>query len=627
MELNSVSIHDVIHPTAAFLERPARHYQTTRRSGDVDWDDSQLNPKNRIDSLDPPLKPLWRIDGGTGMGERYFAVPLFLADIPPMRFDVFIPEEVVTSCPPALREVLDLDAAFHTKDEARLRRLGIARHILRTLQLWTLEEGTEMYSNMCNNLPFGSRIIFENLHADIHQINILVAPTYDVERSLIKLSSLREDLGLSRAVHIPEELDISRLSLVKQLYDSVCVVRIRPDEGDDRPAKLWVFKAMTSDTKYLYVELHNLLRMPYNKYVMWKPRYIVTKVCKFGEKKAVVGFIMPFHAPGSLRDHLPLLRMQNRLTFVEKTRWAMALAVAVTHVKDAHGTFYPDLRLDNILLSPQREIVMVDFEQRGVWCEFAAPEVNAIEYMRILASDGLKDDSKGYTPIPESKRQHYASILDRLLPGWDVLQAAENYTDPRPHGYPNYNIAWLCLDAKEQESAMVYMLARVLWCIFEGQCAPQHAAVWQSYPREPDLEFPAFRDTPPAVRGVIEQCTRGRRDTLASRVVRYGNKLVVKGKEREGCTEQEVREAAREWWREEVEEAEKWIEMREEKKSRGEWDGNWYQRPSLMDLVAELWTRCHAIMKVDDLEQQLAAKAKEEKGVVVVEDGVATVVG
>ena len=30
---------------------------------------------------------------------------------------------------------------------------------------------------------------------------------------------------------------------------------------------------------------------------------------------------------------------------------------------------------------------MVDFEQRGVWCEFAAPEVNAIDYIRHLAVD------------------------------------------------------------------------------------------------------------------------------------------------------------------------------------------------------------------------------------------------
>lgn len=654
MELNSTSIHDVIHPTAAFSRRwpGAKRHPAMTATGPSSWLESQLNPKNRIDSLDPPQNPMWRIDGCTGLGTQYYALPVFLGHVPPMRFDVFIPEEAAAS--PILRKLLDLDAAFHTKDAVRVRRLGISRHILRTLQAWTAEKGGGdgvSVEDMYRTLPFGSRIIFENLDANIRNIKITVAPTYYIEKQLLGLAKLDVNLGLAPEI-LPRAIDISCLDIVQQLHDSVCVVSIQQsvgvgDTGRDRPAmhaedKLWVFKALTSATKYLYTELRNLLRMEPHPHVIPRPEYLVTKYCRFGGKTAVVGFLEPYHAKGSLRDALPLLRVHGRLTLQTQLKWATQLASALLHVRERGRIFYPDLRLDNIVLSAADDVVMVDFEQRGVWCEFAAPEVNALEYARILASDGPAD--VGYysreedgeeeqeeeegpaapattTTIPEEVRAHFAAILSRLLPGWEALQASDEYTQApppppgpeggSPHGdhhhhqhHGCYNIPWLCLDAAEQEAAEVYMLGRVLWCVFEGQSAPHPAAVWQSYRREPDLEFPAFSSrTPPPLRDLIDRCTRGRRPTLSGLIVRRGSKLVLRdGKKGEegnggggspedeegGNEEDEVRAAARAWWREEVAAAERFLEMREERRNRGEWDGNYYARPRLREVLAEL---------------------------------------
>lgn len=589
MELNSTSIHDVIHPTAAFSLNPAAASTPASASaGDVPWHESQLNPKNRIDSLDPPLNPLWRIDGCTGLGTQYYALPLFLADVPPMRFDVFIPEEAATN--PLLRELLDLNAAFHTKDPDRARRLGISTHILRTLQAWTTEKGhgsAASVEDMYRNLPFGSRIIFENLDVNIRNIKITIAPTYYVEKQLVGLAKLDGTLGLAPEL-LPETMDISRLSIVQQLNDSVCLVRMRNDGGTDA-GKLWILKALTSGTKYLYVELRNLLQLEPHPHVISRPEYLVTKYCKFGGKTAVVGFILPYHAGGSLRDTLPLLRMHDRLTLELQLKWATQLTSAVLHIRERGRMFYPDLRLDNIVLSATGDIVMVDFEQRGVWCEFSAPEINALEYTRILASDAAhgSDREEGEPCIPEETRDRFAAILSRLVPDWDVLQASEEYS-PRPHGYPCYNIPWLCLDETEREFAEVYMLARVLWCIFEGQSAPQRAAVWQSYRREPDIEFPAFRRTPPTLRDLIDRCTRGRRQVLSSRVVRRGSRLVLRDAGSSGSSPKEVVAAAREWWRAEVEAALRFLEMREERRRRESWDGNYFGRPRLRELLREL---------------------------------------
>ncbi|KAK0746282.1 hypothetical protein B0T18DRAFT_327317 [Schizothecium vesticola] len=595
MDLNTASIHDVIHPTAAF-SRCALPVQPTSTAETDLWFESQLNPKNRIDSLDTIHNPLWRIDGCTGLGTQYYAIPLFLGSIPPMRFDVFVPEEA-GSCP-LVRRLLDLNAAFHTKDPGRLGRLGIVRHILRTLQLWTVaqgEGGAVAILDMYRTLPFGSRIIFENLDLDIRKIKITIAPTHYVEKQLLGLARLASCLGIDDDA-LPEAIDIAQLSIVQQLDDSVCVVHFNPaseplgQPGEPEPRQSWILKALTSGTKFLYTELRNLLNLEAHEHVISRPKYLVTKCCRFGGKTGVVGFMIPYHPRGSLRDTLPLLRIHGQLPLQAQLKWATQLASAVLHVRERGHVFYPDLRLDNVVISEAGDVVMVDFEQRGVWCEFTAPEVNALDYIRILASDG---DSSGQDPedaIPEETRDHYAALLTRLLPGWETLQSREDFA-ALPHGYRSYNVAWECLSPREQEAAEVYMLGRVLWCIFEGQSAPQRAAVWQSYKREPEYEFPEFRRAPPELRELVDCCTAGRRNTLSSVVVRRQSKLVpsssVPGGEGDVAR---VLQAAKEWWAVEVKVAEDFLHMREERKSRGEWNGNYYKRPTLREVKEWLET-------------------------------------
>ncbi|KAL2144791.1 hypothetical protein VTI28DRAFT_8553 [Corynascus sepedonium] len=581
MELSSASIHDVIHPTAAFSQTSVLVWGRAAQPPEpVPWEESQLNPKNRLDSLELPRSPLFRIDGCTGLGTQYYAVPLFISHMPPMRFDVFIPEQAVAS--PVLRELLGLSVAFHTKDATRLRRLGISCYIVRALQHWIAESGYDTYSSLTPGLPFGSRIIFESLHFDIRKTKISVVPTYYVERQLLGVANLDDSLGVAQEL-LPKTVDISHLSTIQELYDSVCLVRMRGLAASQETGSLWIFKALTSSTKYLFLELRNLLLMEPHPNIISRPEYLVTKRCLFGGKTAVVGFLLPYHKNGSIRDKLPLMRIHGRLQLDQQLRWASQLTSAVLHIHERGRMFYPDLRLDNIVLSASNDLVMIDFEQRGVWCEFASPEVNAVEYVRILASDELDESNP---TIPEETRAHFAGLLDRMLPDWDVLQACEDYSTPRPRGYSNYNVAWLALDEAEHESSMVYMLGRVLWCIFEGQSAPHKAAVWQSYHYEPDIEFPEFRNTPNSLRDLIDRCTRGRREVLSSLIMRQASRLVLRGKE--SSSVEEVLRVAREWWLSEVKATEDFLEKREERRTSGKFDGNYFGRPKLREVLAEL---------------------------------------
>ncbi|KAL6869727.1 hypothetical protein ACO1O0_001056 [Amphichorda felina] len=565
MELSEQSIHDVIHPTAAFSH--AHPADSTKQQppalGEVTWGESLLNPKNRIDSLEVPGQPLWEMDGCTAFGSQFYATPLFVDAMPPLRMDVFIPEP--SQLPLAIREMLDIDVTFHTRDKHRVARLGVTRHVLRILHHWVsaMEEPRRIYENV----PFGSRIVLKNLPINIAKAIIVIAPAHNLERQLLSPSALQNFWG-SDIQHYPPVVDISELVYVSQLHDSVCLVRI--------DGKIWIFKGLTSWSKYLYHELRQLLRIPAHPNVVARPAHMVTKKCSFGNKTAVVGFTLEYHTHGSLRDLIPFLQLHNTVALADKAKWATQLSSALCHLRETTGMFYPDLRMDNIVLSESGDVVMVDFEQRGVWCEFAAPEVNAIEYVRLLAVD---------EEIAGDIASKYSRLLSRLLPEWEDMMEGEDYRWPSD----GYNIPWACLTLTEQEACEVYMLGRVLWCIFEAKSAPQRAAVWLSYPWEPAVEFPGYTTTPKPMRDLIDRCTRGRQDGLSKFIVRKGNQLVLRELEHTGLsTAEQVQQTAREWWAKEIKASEEWLHDREEGMKRGDWKENYYHRPTLREVHAEL---------------------------------------
>ncbi|RYP55008.1 hypothetical protein DL768_000324 [Monosporascus sp. mg162] len=297
-------------------------------------------------------------------------------------------------------------------------------------------------------------------------------------------------------------------------------------------------------------------------------------MCQFGAKRAVVGFTTFYHSRGSLRDILPQLRIHGRLRLSDQMKWSVQLATALEHLRTSSKIYYPDLRLDNIVLSDKSDIVMVDFEQRGVWCEFAAPEVNAIEYIRLIARD---------ENVPDDVREKYSARLRKLVPDCDALDQ-DAYTNPEQ----GYAISWIALSPGEQEAAEVYMLGRVLWCIFEGVSGPQKAAVWQSYRWESHLEFPEYERTPPTIRALIDRCTRGRRDTLGSKIKRQRSKLILCDPEFSKENEENVKEAARQFWLAEMEASEKFLDLRDAQRRKGEWNENFFDRPSLDEVLAAL---------------------------------------
>ncbi|EPE08271.1 hypothetical protein F503_01054 [Ophiostoma piceae UAMH 11346] len=624
MDLSFEAIHDVIHPTAAFSQgsgdgdggrSSTSSYAGSKDCGDDDehhnsidddagWTQSQLNPKNRIDSLAPMSQPLWRIDGSAGFGTQFYAYPLFLDGPPPMHIDVFVHEGA--SYPAVVRELLDLDVSFHTKDAGRVRRLGIAQHILRILHWHTTKEDGSLrqgvVKNLYNNGPFGSRIVIDNLSCHIHESRIAISPNYPLENDLISYQELIRMWGLVDDESLPPEVSIDRVHLVRQLHDSISEVYVDNDVGDQpgEPERtIVVLKSLTSGVKYMYQEIRALLKdIPRHEYILSKPLHIVTKQCLFGRKRGVIGFTMPFLKAGSLRDALPLLRVHGRLHRADQLRWARQITEAMCHVWHEGHSFYPDLRLDNVVLTapaPEGDAGLVDFEQRGVWSSFSAPEVDYVENVRLVAFDDQDFDfaipedvcrefkkklvlcydaamtektDASTTPAVQSGNSKLKTPSKRPL----ILRLEEEvkYSNPAL----SYNVSWSCLTKTEQEAAMVYMLGRLMWCIFEGMSAPHHGAIWQSYSREPELEFPTFQHSCPEQKALVLRCFGDAGAKEQSRFVRWKSKLYMKqGVKANSSTSpspmyelvsDDLVGKARLYWKEQLDEGEAWLQHRNE---------------------------------------------------------------
>lgn len=367
MELSTRTIRDVIHPTAIFCDTNDNDRENNEsKPVDPSWENSRLNPKNRIDSLEPPKHPLWRIDGCAGLGTHFYAIPLFLREMSPMRVDLFIDESIAEA--PEIRELLDMDTVFHTRDRVRLQRQGICSYILRALQAWTMKGGRDIVEALYNDGPFGSRIYFSNLPLKVEDVDVKINYFHELERHQKTVQDLAH-LWKGTVKSIPPTVDINKLVFVKQLHDSVCVVQYRSDSKGTKAPEWWVMKALTTETslEYMYHELRVLLTMPPHPNIISSPRRLVTKTSSLlKHQEKVVGFLVPFYSGGGLRDELPLLRLQGLLRVEDQTRWAKDICSGLLHIRYQASSFYPDLRLDQIVFpAGKRRPIILDFEQRG----------------------------------------------------------------------------------------------------------------------------------------------------------------------------------------------------------------------------------------------------------------------
>ena len=612
----SIEIFDtVLNPTAAFSPTPGFRQDI---NSEQSWETSYLNPKNRIDSLTPVKHPTWRIDGVDVDGTCFFAVPTFALGSPPLRIDIHIPDQ--NEHPPALRTVLKSGSVMLLKS-SDAAQLEISQHVLRALEAWSLRVQDFQYQYL--QLPFGSKITINNIRSDVQKMEISMIPVYETEQNWLSIKDLQEMWRFPPSVW-PPVVEHNELSLQRQPHEAISVVRIPSQHGLEN----FVFKSLTKGLRYLYHELKMFLSLPPHPNIIRRPLYIVTKKGRFGGKQGVCGFVLPYYSFGNLRDVLSASACGRiEITLEDQIRWARQITSALLHIINSPVRFYSDLKPDNVLLHRENgrtNVVLIDFEQRGGWYSWTAPEVAYVEYVEYLATR---------LPIDDQDRNNYMHLLKTLVPDWNSADNASKYVNTSR----GFNFPWLLQTPEQAEKAMVFSLGKILWCIFEKACSI-NCGIGIDMLREDELgpSFPSFRRAFLDIQHCIRECTHGAPEWYGRyRTIRKANgrcvpinKLVrnvmgTKAVDRDvRCTPQlvglqdtrqirslnadeylevNIQEAASRWWKREVDLAKMYLEWRIENVSSKEADKD-------VEELGLLSASRPALREMSDLLQEIEKK-------------------
>ncbi|KAM7223112.1 hypothetical protein V8F06_001668 [Rhypophila decipiens] len=491
MELSFESIDALWRPSYVFKHQDFRS-RIALNTALTPWQDSALNPKNRVDSFPAIEATRWRIDGAATFKTRFYAIPLDLLDsgcLPPLRIDVFVPDQGNYS--PALRHTLDATTGVPLTHPPAISALGISRYICRVLDNYCAQNPS--FLSRYRRLPYGSRVVVSHIDSDLGNVDVSIEPNYALEGLATSLASLhqawaRQDIPAARW---PPNLDLSDLCLIRQLHDSVSLVKVlRCKERPQLQGMTAVFKSGSDDFHHVLHELNLLLTIPPHSNIVGPPLATVTKKSSFGGKQGVYGLLLPYLPSGSLRDKLPAYSFAQRLDTATKISWCTQVTSALIHLFEKGRTFYSDLRPDNVLLDNQGQAVLCDLEQRGSWHEWCPPEVLYPQYVENLLNN--QQGSK--------------------TPAWDSLIAAYVRKRPTQVGETSFihskNRPWFALSRQSQEKAMVYTLGLFIYCVFEGLSSVRPSLAYR-FPIEPVINFPDFCRTPIGVQR-LEGGTNGR---------------------------------------------------------------------------------------------------------------------
>jgi len=534
----AASLYEILcTPVAVYLD--VEDYTTDQES----FGDEEVPPSDQyVRSASAQTNELWTIDGCTG-GIQLFAMPNFLERLVPLRIDVFIPDQLQQSF--AIRKSLQSSSLCNVTGRVTATH-PLVRHVVQGLSHW-IQENEDLRQSI-TNLPFGSQIVVSEITVNPADMPILMSPDYDVEWQMLSLKDL-EATWNAKVIRspLPPTIDLEDLDLIQQMQDSISLVRIRskPEDG------LLIFKSSTESFYHLYNELYTLLTIPSHPNILGSPRYIISKHCQFGGKVGICGFLLPYYELGSLANNMESLQKEGHLLICNL---AEQVCEALLHLQNVAGMYYCDLRPDNILLADSEEgprAILIDFEQRGNWQTWSPPEVFQMEYLQYLG---------GSESVPEGRKAFYKRLLKTVNcePESTVEQRQYKFRDS------HCNAVWNSMPKERQESAMAYSFGKLLWCLFEGvQRINNFDTIFHPGPDYGhDVEFPTFRRTPPTLKNLILECTKGapEHEGKYPPVVRLSDKVYLRpsaGDQVDAHVDaRTILESTKRWWQEEVRQAE-----------------------------------------------------------------------
>jgi hypothetical protein len=447
------------------------------------WRVSIHNPANRVRCLASLDRVRWRIDGYGSHGRQVFIAPLSTT-LPryPTGIDLYIPDQ--NSQPNALRKLLGSNLTFFTH---KGKSLPLSTYLCLALTHWQISMG-DWFDTVFAAMPLGSCIVAENLGLQVEETKFRFIPAVTIESNLLGPDDLRS-IWSGDGLELPPTIELSRLELQVRLNDCVSVVTIPKLSA----TKKWICKLNIADPRYLYHEIRILLMLPKHPHLPQRPAFLVSTITRMSCEEKLCGFIINYYEQGNLAQMIDYKRTKGELSLNLQLAWGLQLVLALQAVLESPVRYYTGLKPDNVVFTSKNTLILIDFEQTGNWPTFTAPEIQHIRNLRMLSEA---------THVPDNIRSRYGDLLAALLPN---RRSSEQRYSITPSGYFE---EWNILTPSQCESAMIFSLGKMLWCIFEGWSHTQNG-IEENYDISCDLEFPEMRLTPIPLQKLILDCTQG----------------------------------------------------------------------------------------------------------------------
>ncbi|KAI5457329.1 hypothetical protein BGZ63DRAFT_428045 [Mariannaea sp. PMI_226] len=322
-------------------------------------------------------------------------------------------------------------------------------------------------------ITIGSRIHIPHMPTENENDAIWIAPNIALKERYLTIDRLMQ-LWSPLSLNFPPSLDFEELQTVKRLHDTVSIVLLPSGEKA-------IFKGVVAVASRMYHELRELLRIPCHPNVMAKPTFLATRTAG-SSQDPICGFILDYHPGGTLLDKILRSSEQNPITLKDKMKWIWQIIIALEHIHRA-GSFYPELRPENIVFSKNGDIVLVDFEQFGSPSRWTHPLVGKA----VDLENNLGWENSPINPVCMPNSIFYSN------PPAGYLESFSNASELLRQTFENYS------------------LAKVMWCIFEEQTnmtTRLDGGDTQLGSNNASFLFPQFSKTPDRIRYWIWLCTR-----------------------------------------------------------------------------------------------------------------------
>ncbi|CAO2649319.1 Nn.00g067040.m01.CDS01 [Neocucurbitaria sp. VM-36] len=521
----------------------------------------------------------WQVNKTDARGQDYGVLPTtMLREMQPKMITLEIPDQ--TDWPEDLWVPLDAANSAHMAGR-HARQLGIIRYLERALSIWS-----SRYQNFRNyflGLPFGSIIQLHTMSTEPVDctFSVIEGSEWAIGNTATELQSI---WGLE-AADMPLCISIDELRMVSQLTNSVVLVTIVSN-----PSRQLVLKVGFSDVG-IYHEIKVLLTMAPHQFIEGKPQYLVTLGGDSAAKENVCGILLQYYERGSLEGNLEPWDLSNPHWWTTPLRRSRQICDSLLHVVK-HSLFCSDLRLDNILLEKsgdEERCILIDLQMDRNIFSWSPPEMLSTEWIVETAFSRL---------LSAEQKQEYVELVELFTTSRNLCSLSRQ----KPGNYDNAAVGWwfpwTWSTLQEREAGMVYLLGKVLWCLFEGEPLIGNI-LGRSLDRDMQLEFPDFVRTPPQVQQLIKEMTAGSREWSGSRLGLYRRAGVLFPRGRSGingepeASFEDTQRAVTEVWQHELTHAKALLRarIRNDQGHASEDDSRYLEhltRPTLQDVLDRL---------------------------------------